>query len=378
MIWSAEIDAVQLVWGNLPPGPIDADCGENSVVLEHVGGAGGLVVDGLEPDADHKLTLSWNGGVRSWRFRTLAPPPGEELTRFATVSDLHLGAKAFGFLKTMTDAKPTMPAQVNWRPERNESAMRCAVAATTEALRWGATRIVVKGDIADHRTKSAYSLASEYVDHFADATLHLVLGNHDVDNRSEMAIPQTLGTQAVSVVREPEVIDLDGLRIILADTTELNRGPGTISNHAEAILEAAGQSPTPVFLATHHQYQPYRYATYWPPGIPGPEANAFLDDLAAIKPDSFITSGHTHRNRVRHRGPLAITQVASTRDWPGVWAGYRVYESGIVQNVRRVLAPGAVHWHEYSKDAVIGLWRFWSSGQATDRNLVHQWPNPVQ
>ena len=93
-----------------------------------------------------------------------------------------------------------------------------------------------------------------------------------------------------------------------------------------------------------------------------------------MKPDVLVTSGHSHRNRARRAGPLVVTEVGSTKDYPGVWAGYAAYEGGIVQVVRRMTAPDTMEWIEYSRQAVGGAWRWYAPGGLDDRCFSHRWP----
>ena len=45
-----------------------------------------------------------------------------------------------------------------------------------------------------------------------------------------------------------------------------------------------------------------------------------------------------------------VTEVGSTKDHPGTWAGYLVYEGGIVQTVRRIMDPTALAWTERARE----------------------------
>jgi hypothetical protein len=69
-----------------------------------------------------------------------------------------------------------------------------------------------------------------------------------------------------------------------------------------------------------------------------------------------------------------VTEVASTKDHPGVWAGYAVYEGGIIQVVRRILHPDAMGWTELTRRAAGGAWGPYASGRLSDRCFTHVWP----
>src|SRR5438874_11992894 len=112
-VFAVEDTSAQLTWGDGPDGP------------------GARDITGLAADADHVVD-----GIH---FRTLAPPPGEELFRFATVSDMHVGDRDFGLVSHFVK-----PLQQLGPPT---FALDCAGAALREAVDWGAQLIVVKGDM---------------------------------------------------------------------------------------------------------------------------------------------------------------------------------------------------------------------------------------
>ena len=118
----------------------------------------------------------------------------------------------------------------------------------------------------------------------------------------------------------------------------------------------------------------HRYHTVYPPGIPFGESRALLAALVAAQPASLVTCGHRHRNRRYGYGPLTIGEVASTKDYPGVWAGYRVFEGGIVQVVRRISRPDVIAWTEATRRALNGQWGRWSPGRLDDRCFTVHWP----
>jgi Icc protein len=69
-----------------------------------------------------------------------------------------------------------------------------------------------------------------------------------------------------------------------------------------------------------------------------------------------------------------VTEVGSTKDYPGVWAGYKVFEGGIIQLVRRTSDPDVMAWTEATRRAVNGQWRRWSPGRMADRCFTVDWP----
>lgn len=72
-------------------------------------------------------------------------------------------------------------------------------------------------------------------------------------------------------------------------------------------------------------------------------------------------------------GGVTVAEVGSTKDYPGQWAGYSVYEGGIRQVVRRVERPDAIAWTEMTARAIGGVWKWWSPGRMEDRCWTIRW-----
>ena len=362
-VWAVEDDAIQLTWGDLPPGTVTAWAGDLHAAVDHQGGAGSLELWPLAPDTSYRIDVSWVGGRRQLVARTLAPPPGELLCRIATVSDLHLGAHRWGLSKTMvdrSDAKDPFP-------------YRCARAAINEAVDWGAELLLVKGDAVHHQDADHFAQLGELFDSVPELPVLLVPGNHEVDGEGAAPIPAKVGDRGIPYVRSSTSVDLTGVRVIMADSTVAGRGVGTVERCRADVIELAALSTGPFLLGMHHQLHRFPFPTHYPFGVPAPESTGFLHELAEANPFGIVTSGHTHRNRTRSHGPLVVSEVASTRDWPGVWGGYAIHEGGIRQVVRRVVADDAIGWHEYSRRALVGIWEKWTVGRLSHRCFSHPW-----
>lgn len=361
-VWAVEDTAVQICWGDLPAGPVTASAGDARAVAHHEGGAGSLDLDGLPPGRPVDIELRWPGGRTTLATHTVEPPPGPLLTRFATISDLHLGATRWGALRTMIDD--------SGHPVPHP--YRCAAAAIDEARRWGASLLVIKGDAAHHESEACFAELGRLVDEHPDLPMFLLPGNHDVDGRPG-GIPLTVGQRELAFVRHADHLDLPGIRIVGGDTTIAGQGIGSLERSGPAIVELAAAADRPVFVTVHQQLQTTRLPRSWPAGIAAPHSTRFLDRLDGTDQPVIVSSGHTHRNRSRNHGGTLVTEVASTKDWPGVWAGYAVHEGGIRQVVRRIAAPAAMAWTEYSRGALHGLWGLWSPGPLAERCLSHHW-----
>lgn len=361
-IWALEDTTAQITWGQLPPGPVEARAGDSATAIDHRGGPGGLVLTGLPADQQLTIDVLWDGGSTSLRATTLPAPPGQELARFATISDLHLGARRWGASKRMLDTS-NHPVPHPYR---------CARAAIAEAIAWGAQLLVIKGDAVQHESARDFAELGRLVDEFPELPMLLIPGNHDVDNRPG-TIPLTVGERELAYTRLIDRYDLPGVRVLVGDTSVPGMGSGSLLRIADPLLDQVDSSDRPVFIGLHHQLQPHRIPRHWPAGIGAPESIRFLDGLDRMVQPATVSSGHTHRNRSRTHGGVLVTEVASTKDWPGVWAGYAVHEGGIRQMVRRIMAPEAISWTEYSRRAVGGLWGKWSPGPIDERCLSRPW-----
>ncbi len=337
------------------------------------GRAGAAVIDGLAPATSYDIVASATGvpAIRAGRVRTLAPPGGRLLYKFATVSDVHIGEKAFGVLYRIRDPEER-PAGMCGDSAAPYPA-RALSAAIEEAAGWGADLLVVKGDLtnktapAEVRDVAALLAASP-------VPVEVILGNHD--NNFGVDARAILERQGLPISWQPRAHDVPGLRLVLMSTASgnprLHRGelPPDMSRK---IADLVSGSPGPAWVTLHHPFEKHRFRTVYPPGLPFDEGRQFLDALVGTKRDTFVTFGHRHRNRRYDYGPLVITEVGSTKDYPGVWAGYKVYEGGLLQVVRRTSRPDVISWTEATRRAVNGQWRRWSIGRLNARCFTVDW-----
>jgi 3',5'-cyclic-AMP phosphodiesterase len=376
-VFAPEHTTAQVVWSDLPPGRhrlelrADLRSAGTPVVteVETGGGPGSVLLDGLRSDQPYELALA--GSTR--RFRTVAPPPGEELFRFATVNDLHLGRgnrPYSGPLAHLGTHEHTAA-----RSEPIDHQWLCASAAIDEAIEWGAQLIVVKGDVCEESYDWIWDQAAKLLGDLPVPVLMLP-GNHDTGTRREFEPEVGASARGLHVVRGVEHHDVDGLRILLVDSTRNGSGWGTIARHGEEAAELAGEVDHGVFIATHHHAQRFTLPVFWPHGIPGRDANLFARRVASANPSALVSSGHTHRCRRRRVGGadgLEWTEVAATNHFPGVWGGYTVHEGGISQTVRRITRPEALGWTEHTRDVLAGVWALWATGTPSDRSFSLSW-----
>lgn len=366
-VFSVEPTAIQLDWAALGPGPVQVRAADTTIRLATDGGPGTVVIDGLTPARSVEIRLSGEGvpgdGI-TLTARTSAPPPGEEIARIATISDLHIGETTFGFLNTISEHDSGRPGH----PER------CAQVAIADAAAWGASRLVVKGDLVDQSHPGNWAIAIELLES-AGMPVHVVPGNHEVKRRRTIEAVDALAGTAIEFTGDVSVVDLDGAHVVLVNSTRPGEERGSLTRVHDPLLSLLGDLPDAdgALVAMHHHLLHSRSPSGWPVGIPIPEVDRTLDAIGRTHRRTMITSGHVHRNRLWGRGPLTMTCVGSVKDYPGVWAGYVFHEGGIRQVVRRVGGVDALTWTERTGDALGGAYRHWTPGRLDKRCVTITW-----
>src|SRR5262245_5737970 len=275
--------------------------------------AGGAVLGGLEPRTAYVARLS---GSRGKRFATLAAPRGAPTFKLATINDLHVGNESFGYLERMHE-----DTQGDLHP------IRCSRAAIADALEWGAQMLVVKGDLTHKGWPEQWAQVGELLAGLP-VPVAIAPGNHDLGPDRTVEPQAALAALGLHLAHGVEAVDLPGIRLVIADTVIPGSNGGRIAYLQDEVCGVAARAPGPALVAMHHHPQRFRKPTFLPCGIPGPEARAFLAALATANPRTLVTTGHTHRHRRHQIAGLTVTEVGSTKDYPGAWAGYAVSEGG--------------------------------------------------
>ena len=303
--------------------------------------------DGLASDTDY----SYDG----LSFRTL-PAPGERLTTFATVNDVHLGETECGGIEGL-DLGPIhrSPEGAEPYPELMSRLAVAEIAAIDPSV------VVAKGDLTARGEPEEYErFCALYGRAFGDRLVH-VRGNHDAYSG------ETHASDA------PIEVELPGVRLAVLDTVIPLHTPGRVSDDQIEWLDAlAADSDRPVLVfGHHHPWNPdsdARPQEYF--GI-CPDDSERLVEVAARRPAIIgYFAGHTHRNRVRRfsaTGDVPWVEVACVKDFPGSWAEYRVYEDGVLQIHRRISAPEALEWTERTRDMYGGSYFEYAFGDMADR-----------
>jgi predicted phosphodiesterase len=342
-VFAVEPDSVQVAWRR------DAH-----------GRPGVRLFTGLAPGTAHRLVIDELGTEID--VTTSEPPPGEELFRFATISDTHIGCTYFGFLQRMREP-----------PAPEPHAVRCLRDAVKGALAWGAQLLIVKGDVTHSSRLEEWSAVGRELAG-VPVPVAVVPGNHDVHDQRTVDPQPGLAGHGLHLVHGVEVMDRPGVRLLLADTAIPGANRGRIAGIQDEIARRCARAPGAVVIALHHHIEHHATPRYLPRGIPAAEGRAFLAAVAAANPRAFVTTGHSHRYRLHREDPVPWSEVGSTKDFPGGWAGYVVHEGGIRQIVRRVSDPSVLPWIERTRRAALGAWQLWSPGHVEDRCFTLAWP----
>ena len=376
-IFAVDDTSAQVTWSDPGVGRLRFRIAGQLLEREVDGSPGSIVIDGLPSSSRLELTVTTpDGSELQRRVRTLTPPPGRELFRFATISDLHLGRAHIGHGMRRNIVRALRPGddtveQFGASQGRNHQYAN-GEAAIDEARTWGAQHLVVKGDLCDQGYDWIWDQAAALLGPLP-IPVSILPGNHDTGALRRMEPEVGAAERELHVTRGVEHIDVPGLRIVLVDSTTPGNGWGAVERHAEQTAAVVADAPGGVFLATHHHPQRFRVPLFWPHGIPGPDAHGFAQQVTAANPNVLASSGHTHRCRHRVVRGLSWSEVAATSHFPGVWAGYVVHEGGIRQTVRRIASPEALAWTERTRHMLGGVWALWSTGELSDRCFTIDW-----
>ncbi|MEO1059648.1 MAG: metallophosphoesterase [Actinomycetota bacterium] len=287
-------------------------------------------VDGL-PAGTEQVVSAFGTDVA---VTTLGRPAGALRSRVATVNDVHFGETEAG----RVDDHPEGPIRrAAPGDEPYPEVMNGAAADEIAALDPDA--VVVKGDLSvDGRPEEWAAFERCYRQPFGDR-LHVVRGNHDSYHHQDRYAGDVW-------------IELAGLNIALLDTAIPGATTGTIRTEQLDWLDAQAEGSTdPVIVMGHHQQwigqdSGKRSDDYF--GL-HPDPSDALDELAARRSAVIAyTAGHTHRHRVRtmRRSGIPTVEIGCTKDFPGTWAEYRVFDGGVMQVVHRMSSPEALAWSE--------------------------------
>ena len=174
-------------------GPVDAPArisinGEERGFSEGVSGTRLVRIEGLSPDADHRIDIQVKGAAAidpspyfPQTFRTLPPAGAELVGSFATLNDIHVGEPRFGGTLGANgefgDESPNYPAvhdtdtEIPYWRFMNEDAIADINQSRVDLA-------ITKGDIADMGRREQFEDAAAIFAGF-EIPHHAFLGNHD-------------------------------------------------------------------------------------------------------------------------------------------------------------------------------------------------------
>jgi Icc protein len=318
-------------------------------------------VGGLEPETAYDLDVEGaaHGEWLPASFTTLDRPTGRLLATIATANDVHFGEVECGRLGDLgaEELGPILRAEPGDPPY--PEVMNGAVIDEMRAL--DPDVVVVKGDLTDAGTEDEFEAFLDAYGTLGER-MQWVRGNHDVKTDPEFAAGYA-----------PYDVQVDGVTLAVVDTVTPGTDRGELSADQVAWLdELAGSTSAPVLVFGHHHLwnlaADHRTDTYF--GINPHDSEALAGVVARRENIAGYFSGHTHRNRVRRFAAarnVPFVEIACTKDYPGGWGEYRVYEGGYTQIVRRAAAPAAMAWSEKTRGMFAGLYRDYALGPLTER-----------
>jgi hypothetical protein len=345
-------------------------------------------IDGLEPGAEQRVEIEVPGApapVPDRYFpasvRTLDAPRGGRTATFATLNDLHFGEPKFGGRLTADheygDEAPGFPqirdtdTDVPYWRIMNEDAIAEINAAGVDA-------VVIKGDIADRGLPEQFGWARETFAKIA-APHHAFLGNHDYYGRHNGA-GDVDGYALLGQDPAPRTVDLGGWRLVLLETAIPGDHHGVFDGDRlrwlEETLAETRESRTPTLLFMHHQPVPPEHRDAYPNsiGLVPEHSLEFFATIGANPQVKGVLIGHTHRNRVRRyraSGATPFVEVNCTKDYPGGWGHYALYDDGSFrQEVRRTSTERALAHSTRCRSCFKGLYRDFSLGTLGERSFA--------
>ena len=309
-----------------------------------------VTIDGLSPDVEYELEVEGAPADR-WlpaAVHTLEQPAGRLLATIATANDVHFGETECGRTgDPATDAigpiLRTEPGEMPYPQVMNRAVVREMAALDPDA-------VVVKGDLTDTGRPEEYEAFLEVYGELGPRMRH-VRGNHDA-----------MRDPAMAVEGAPYAIELDGVTLAVLDTSEPGNVGGVLPRAQLAWLDQLAADVTaPLLVFGHHpvwNLDAARVDSHY--AIARDDSFAFAQLIARRESIVGYFAGHTHTNRVVRLGgarAIPLVEVACTKDYPGAWAEYRVYEGGYTQVVRRVAEPAAFAWAERARSMIQGIYR---------------------
>ena len=197
----------------------------------------------------------------------------------------------------------------DWEPADPLDTLR-AVLGAVRALPQRPDVALVTGDLTNDGREEDYARLAAVLAEELELTLHVLPGNHD--DRAALRRHFDVGGEGADPIRYR--VDLDGIRVLLLDTTIPGEDPGDLDDGSLAWIaaELTARPELPTLLAMHH-----------PPflcGMPGmdryalaPAARDALARLVSAHPAVCgAIAGHVHREMATAVGGRPAVTIPST------------------------------------------------------------------
>lgn len=373
-------------------GPVDAEArilldGESRAVSASPAATRLVRIEDLEPATEYRVEVEVAGAEPTPRdryfpesVRTLPRPEAAQVGSFATLNDLHFGEMQFGGV--LNDG---------FENEGESSEFPRVRASDTEVPYWqfmnedavddinalGVDLTIIKGDIADRGRPEQFEAARRTFAGFK-APHHAFLGNHDYYGRNQGI--EVDGYSLLGQPSAPRTLELGGWHLLLLETVEPGEHHGVFSEERRRWLEDtladSIDARTPALLFMHHQPVPPEHSHRYPNriGLKPAHSLGFFDIVGGHPQVKGVLIGHTHRNRVRRyaaSGEVPFVEVNCTKDYPGGFAHYRLFEDGSFrQEVRRTSSERALAHSTRCRDLFGGGYRDFALGSLQTRSFV--------
>jgi 3',5'-cyclic-AMP phosphodiesterase len=313
-------------------------------------------VTGLDPDTAYALDVEGAdlGEYLPAEVRTLVQPAGRPVATVATANDVHFGEVECGRTgNPEADAVGPIVRAAPGEPPYPETMNRAVIG---EIAAFDPDAIVVKGDLTDVGSEEQYAAFLAAYGVLGDR-MHHVRGNHDALRDPTLALEDA-----------PYSVDLGGVTLAVLDTVVPGADGGQLTgDQIQWLDDLAAEATVPVLVFGHHYVSNIDRAgdSSASFGINRADSAALVAVFARREAIAGYFAGHTHRNRVRRFEPaprVPCCEVACTKEYPGAWAEYRIFEGGYTQVVRRVTAPDAFAWAERTRGLYAGFYRDYALG----------------
>ncbi|MED5261243.1 MAG: metallophosphoesterase [Myxococcota bacterium] len=344
-------------------------------------------IEGLAPGSNYTLEIEGEHGERALHdeffpheAETLPAPTAREAATFASLNDVHFGEKKIGGVltedKEYGDEAPGFPVI-----RADDTAIPYPRFMNTDAVTQinalGVDAAIVKGDIADRGLPEQFQEAGECFGNF-EMPYHALLGNHDY--LGEKAGHPADGYALLGQEPAPRRIEIGGWHLLLLETALPGQHHGVFGRDRldwlEAALSESSATGAPTLLVMHHQPVPRSHGDSYPNsiGLRPEDSELFFEMVGQHAVIRAVLIGHTHRNRVRlypASGDVPFAETTNTKDYPGTFAHYRLFEDGSLhQEVRRIESPRALEHSTRCRGLFRGLYRNFTMGSLADRSFA--------